>query len=121
MNKEEMRFKAAKGLLEQVYPIARGDLPFDEIAEECVGMADALLSALYPSTKEPSPVPDADGWIEHRPGDAMPCDGSLSIDVKMGNGVEYCDSRARFWAEGGNCWEKDSQLMNEIIAWRPAK
>jgi hypothetical protein len=83
--KEEMRFKAAKGILELAYPLLRDDLTQDAIAEECAGMADALLSALYPSTEESSQGPDADGWIEHRPGDPIPKSGTR---VRFRDGVE---------------------------------
>jgi len=138
MNKEEMRFKAAamamqgligachtnfecmKMLCEEADAIG---VPRDKaIVKASIEYADALLSALYPSTEEPSPVPDADGWIEHRPGDAMPCDPDLKVDVRFIDGVEDNANTAGFWrgATGASSFWNESG-DETIIAWRPAK
>jgi hypothetical protein len=128
MNKEEMRFKAAamamQGQISNAEWIrylaglceADGTIPAERIASHSVEYADALLSALYASTEESSPVPDADGWIDHRPGDAMPCLEGDMIHVKLRSGSESV-SRARYFDFGLIEDAKD----DEIIAWRPAK
>ena len=129
MNKEEQRFQAAamamqgqvsnaewirylSGLCE-----ADGTIPAERIASHSVEYADALLSALYPSTEESSPVPDADGWIEHRPGDAMPCHGNRKVEFRRRDGMclfGYTASELK-WGH-----LEDAEDL-EIIAWRPAK
>jgi hypothetical protein len=137
MNKQEQRFHAAKSLLERVYPIARGDITFDEIASECVEMADALLAELDRTASKPEPAtyggwrpcptcgnpmatvkesltaqPDADGWIPHRPGDAPPL-FSGHVHVRFRDGEE--PEAAAVWD-----WD-DNDSPCDIVAWKPAK
>lgn len=54
-------------------------------------------------------------WITHKPGDPMPCDGSIYVQVKL-RGGEFLSSRAYALS-----WcEIEKNLQGEIIAWRPA-
>jgi hypothetical protein len=61
-------------------------------------------------------APDAEGWIEHRPGDAMPCDGNVRVDFKFRNGNGYSNEEASDWN-----WSDIGSEGYHIIAWRPAK
>jgi hypothetical protein len=69
------------------------------------------------------PVPDADGWIPHVPGDPMPCDGRTVIDVRFKDGLILEDEIASFWTEvagGVNNWTGcGTQDGAQITAWRP--
>jgi hypothetical protein len=60
---------------------------------------------------------DEDGWIEHKPGDPMPCDGKAIIDTKHPSGGEVINQEAKFWQRGFSDWWKDG----EITAWRPSR
>jgi hypothetical protein len=70
--------------------------------------------------KESLSVPDDDGWIDHKPGDAMPCDGETSIEFVCRDGycttllAKECDEKPSWW--GIDCSGGDS-----IIKWRPAR
>lgn len=123
---EKMRFKAAamamQGLLSnpswvRLFEYHNTTEPVGDTAAEALRQADALLSALYPSTEESTPVPDADGWIEHRPGDAMPCDPYQFVEVTFRDGGKIGSTKAISWQWGA---KPDAQWA-EIIAWRPAK
>jgi len=81
----------------------------------------ATVTTEHHSADATEKVPEADGWIEHRPGDAMPCDGGLRVAVRFGNMQENHDMTAAFWEDGASCWDSDRLPENEIIAWRPAK
>ena len=65
-------------------------------------------------------VPDADGWIEHRPGDAMPCDASMEVRVKYRDGVTGLDDAGNL-QKSPNFWGNECSPDCRIIAWRPAK
>jgi hypothetical protein len=116
MTKQEQRFHAALSLLERVYPIARGDITFDEIASECVEMADALLAELDRAAPKDEPQPDADGWIPHVPGDPIPeLPYRFSIkdrDCNVYRGLTRGDCDCKWWS---------ANYHNPIIAWKPAK
>ena len=62
-------------------------------------------------------APDADGWIEHRPGDVMPCHGNRKVEFRRRDGMcpfGYTASELK-WGH-----LEDAEEL-EIIAWRPAK
>jgi len=59
-------------------------------------------------------TPDSDGWIPHRPGDPMPCDGSLMVTIRTRDFDEETDI-AREWD-----WRTLTTTEAEIIAWKPA-
>jgi len=93
------------------------DFPFNMIGKSAIAfIAD---SAPKPET----PIPDADGWIPHRPGDAMPCDGGMMVLVKLRNGNTWdVPDRADWWAddsEMSDCWRSENS-SSAIIAWKPA-
>jgi hypothetical protein len=57
-----------------------------------------------------------DGWIPHIPGDPMPCDRELMVDVKFEDGRIFSKSdgsKAKHWV-----WRKRSTPGLQIIAWR---
>lgn len=99
---------------------------------------DAVIKELYgePQTQiqyGPSKVgglfrggaPNEDGWIPHRPGDPMPCDGNLEVYFRCKDEFESrLDFPARDFAEGagGNWWTgENANPGDQIIAWKPAK
>lgn len=89
------------------------DFPFNMIGKSAIAfIAD---SAPKPET----PIPDADGWIPHRPGDAMPCDGDLQVFIKLTKDSQieaYSEYQpARDWI-----WSDDIPESSKIIAWKPA-
>ena len=102
-------------------------IPSSAIAMSAVSFADAVLVHLDgtgPTAPKPeTPSPDADGWIEHRPGDAMPCDGGMMVLVKLRNGSTWdVPDRADWWAddsEMSDCWRSENSSA-AIIAWKPA-
>lgn len=51
-------------------------------------------------------------WIPHKPGDPMPCDKSMLVDIKIEGGSSYADQAANKinW----------SDCFRPVIAWRPA-
>ena len=63
-----------------------------------------------------NPQPDADGWIPHRPGDPMPCDGNLPILVIVGRdsdpSINPMPAKNFDWGEH-DPWP--------VVAWKPAK
>lgn len=69
-----------------------------------------------------SPQPEADGWIAHKPGDPVPCEFDLRIDVKIASGIIRYGQTAEFWrgleGDGGN-WSDCGEFS--IVAWRPAE
>ena len=87
------------------------DFPFNMIGKSAIAfIAD---SAPKPET----PIPDADGWIPHRPGDRRPnFDGR--VEVRYQNGETDSDEVYGFH------WGKHSGgFLNPeyaIIAWKPA-
>jgi len=96
------------------------DFPFNMIGKSAIAfIAD---SAPKPET----PIPDADGWIEHRPGDAMPCDGGTVISVKHRDGTISHGDTALYWDAGysgklDSVWTgSDRERDMQIIAWKPA-
>jgi hypothetical protein len=64
-----------------------------------------------------APQPDADGWIPHVPGDPMPCDGNLLVDVKIQNGLKPKGKMASCFS-WGDIDEHGIGGVN-ITAWRP--
>jgi hypothetical protein len=51
-------------------------------------------------------------WIPHIPGDPMPCDGEMLVDIKIQGGASYADQAAI---------ETDwSDCFRPVTAWRPA-
>lgn len=135
--REEMRFEAAKaamqGILSNCFDARHPDessISSTWAAKVAVCQADALLAELDRTAPKPeTPSPDADGWIEHRPGDPMPCDGDLKVFVRLMDGMERVSShKAKWWAGHG---ASESELAdywkatlhgkgNPIIAWKPA-
>ena len=93
------------------------DFPFNMIGKSAI----AFIADSAPKPETPSP--DADGWIEHRPGDAMPCDGEMMVLVKLRNGSTWdVPDRADWWAddsEMSDCWRSENSSA-AIIAWKPA-
>jgi hypothetical protein len=65
-------------------------------------------------------VPDPEGWIEHRPGDAMPCAHDLRIAVETNTGL-FREGRAGNWLNYPSWWDRNPVTDHEIIAWMPAK
>jgi hypothetical protein len=141
MNTEEKRFHAAvsamQGLLTHADWISAG---WVATADASIDMADALLEQLDKRKPKPkadallaeldrtavakeslTPQPDADGWIAHKPGDPVPCELDLRIDVKI-------DSEIIRYSQTAGYWRGDSDLESSwndcgefsIIAWRPA-
>lgn len=95
------------------------------MAEGAVHLADALLAELDATAvvKESlTPEPDADGWIAHKPGDPMPCNLDLKIDVKIARGIIRYNQAAGFW-RGPSDLESNWSDCGEfsIVAWRPAE
>lgn len=67
-------------------------------------------------------IADIDGWIPHKPGDPMPCDGGVMVDVRFDNGKEYRGNSARFWELGASSWRGGGMIHGDNIThWRPAK
>jgi hypothetical protein len=71
--------------------------------------------------------PGADGWIPHTPGDPMPCDPNMLVDVRFDDGGESGEAQqASFWAEGrednwrGRLDTGEPLESDQITAWRPA-
>lgn len=69
---------------------------------------------------------DANGWIPHKPGDPMPCDGNMMVDVRFAYGGERYRVLARdYYGKDHECVESDWWLGRagdmSIVAWRPAK
>jgi hypothetical protein len=67
------------------------------------------------------------GWIPHTPGDPVPCDPELMVDVRFDDGGESGEAQqASFWAEGPEDnwrgrWDTGEPLeSDQITAWRPA-
>ena len=60
---------------------------------------------------------DADGWIPHTPGDPMPCDPGLWVEVKFRDGSRHDEDTADDWD-----WEEQAPGFQDaaIVAWRPA-
>ena len=125
MNKEQMRFEAAKAAMQSIVLNSRWDkCHWDVIAEASVHAADCLIEALArrPSTEHSSVVPDDDGWIMHKPGDPMPCDPDLMVVVRFIDGEEDKWKHAGFWkgADGEvSFWDECGE--ETIIAWKPSK
>ena len=67
--------------------------------------------------KESLSVPDDDGWIDHKPGDAMPCDGDMNVDVMF----MYGEASAIVLPAKTREWGRDCNLIAQIIKWRPAR
>lgn len=55
-------------------------------------------------------------WNVHTPGDPMPCDGKIKIDILDRSGVVYCDQPAHH--HDSNFWT--AEYCNPIIGWRYA-
>ena len=56
-------------------------------------------------------------WIPHKPGDPMPCDGEMLVEIKVRNGTEFVREdrdKAKTWL-----WTNRG-LAIDVIAWRPA-
>lgn len=139
--KEEMRFEAALFALQgtiansnaDIFRMARdsakrhGDKSTQQtFAREAVEYADALLAELdRTATKPEMPSPDADGWIAHRPGDPMPCDGLTKVRIKRRDGKAENICHASFFdtdEDGSNWWTGEGMRDpgTQIIAWKPA-
>jgi hypothetical protein len=94
--------------------------PAQYMASRAIEYADALIAELdrtNSTVKESLTTPDDDGWIEHTPGDAMPCGGNERVEVMFMFGeVSIMDlpAKARDW--GSEC-----NLISKIIKWRPAR
>lgn len=123
MNREQQRFELIKHLAGAAmpsegfnpdyvdWPKIKGDL-----AKCCVEIADALLSELDRTKPEPeTPQPDADGWIPHRPGDPMPCDGEMMVFTMFQDGELSTES----YHAKRLCWTAIN-VSFAIIAWKPA-
>lgn len=55
-------------------------------------------------------------WNVHTPGDPMPCDGKIKIDILDRSGVVYCDQPAHH--HDSDFWT--AEYCNPIIGWRYA-
>ncbi len=55
-------------------------------------------------------------WNVHTPGDPMPCDGKIKIDILDRSGVVYCDQPAHH--HDSDFWT--AEYWNPIIGWRYA-
>lgn len=64
---------------------------------------------------------DADGWIPHTPGDPMPCDGDLEVEIMTRTEVEGSTPR-RPEPQPAEDWEWSVNLSPpvQILAWKPA-
>ena len=72
-------------------------------------MADAML---LERRKRMAPEKVEREWIAHKPGDPMPCDGKMLVDIKIQGGASYADQVAI---------ETDwSDCFRPVTAWRPA-
>ena len=133
MTKEQMRFHAAamamQGILSgDVAPQDR-DAEYNAkgLADFSVEYADALLSTLYPSNEDSSVVPDDDGWVHRAPGDPVPRDEFMNVEVMFPDG-EILSGTVGYWRGDGRDpknpvgnWSKCQDSPNDaIIAWRPA-
>lgn len=63
---------------------------------------------------------DAEGWIPHTPGDPMPCDGDLEVEIMTRTEVEGSIP----WRPGplpAEAWEWSANLSPslQILAWKP--
>lgn len=72
------------------------------------------------------PAADAEGWIPHKAGDPMPCDGDMMVDVRFQYGAEQYDCPAGDYCgaadEGaGSTWWLGKAGDMSIVAWRPAR
>jgi hypothetical protein len=93
----------------------------------CVGLEDDEIYAIRWTASDdiwhrfgllaPS---EGGGWIPHTPGDPMPCDGDMMVEViqrrEMTEGY-YKDVQV------ADCWDWEEEFRfppNEIIGWRPA-
>lgn len=141
MTKQDQRFHAAVAAMQGLLANPGGPIQANgmsgwgfcncdgnQVAEVAVSMADTLLAELDRTTvvkesltTEPEygtggkmmrePQPDADGWIPHRPGDAMPKDAGQAKDTK---GAIYEDD-----ANVGNPEYWTDQYPWPFIAWKP--
>lgn len=136
--REEQRFDLVCAALSGLCANSHPGVPASEYGKSAVSFADAAMKELYgePQTQiqyGPSKigglfrggVPDKDGWIPHRPGDPMPCDGELRVWFRCRDGYESL----RFAADmqparnvGQDWWTgAGAQSKDQIIAWKPAK
>ena len=126
MNTEEKRFHAAVAAMQSVISTCDQDEAIPgNIAYWSVAMADALLAELNATAavKEClTPEPAADGWIPHKPGDPVPCNLDLRVDVKLASEIIRYNQTAGYW-RGVSDLESNWNDCGEfsIIAWRPAQ
>ena len=74
-------------------------------------MADAML---LERRKRMAPARVERDWITHKPGDPMPCDGEMLVEVWLQNDAKGTD-QAKGWQWNGG------KIRNwDVIAWRPA-
>ncbi len=119
MNREYWRYKfagqAMQGILSHPPHYLPDDFDGKDVASLSREYADALLAEL--DRTAPKPQPDADGWIAHRPGDAMPCDPLALVRV------EFADGSRSMTAHVANSyhWTKRTEHPSaNILAWKPA-
>jgi hypothetical protein len=79
--------------------------------EKILKAADAML---LERRKRMAPARVERDWITHKPGDPMPCDGEMLVEVWLQNDAKGTD-QAKGWQWNGG------KIRNwDVIAWRPA-
>ena len=90
---------------------------------QCVGVTRTTIAQTSWMDGVTPPVSDDTiyGWIAHNPGEPMPCDANLTVEVRCQDGYETSDVAAKF-TTGSNWWTgQDTDPQDQIIAWRPAR
>lgn len=80
-----------------------------ELSATQKGLGTDLYAEMISELNEiqPTPEADADGWIPHKPGDPMPCDGALLVLAKGPQTISQAHARFIDW--------------KTVLAWRPAQ
>ena len=118
--KQEQRFDLVCAALSGLCANAQPGIPASEYSKSAVSFADAAMKELEATVNESLTV-DIDGWIPHRPGDPMPCDGASNPKLLFRDGEVY-DLTSR--GEPANDYDWCAipwDPVSEIIAWKPAK
>jgi hypothetical protein len=80
-----------------------------------VGSMCSTAEALVREALEALGPPKAGDWIPHTPGDPMPCDGNLLVEVRFERGLIDDGFPAKSWV-----WGRQEGGYS-IVAWRPAR
>lgn len=84
-----------------------------------INSAKEIWDAAMPEPEKPTPQTfeeQGKTWNVHTPGDPMPCDGKIKIDILDRSGVVYCDQPAHH--HDSDFWT--AEYWNPIIGWRYA-